>query len=220
RLSLPVPAHDGGWIISFQDYPDVVILDSQLNEVQRLDLQAQSQQYCSTAVALSRDGQGLALSGRTELRIVNRRGKLLHRLSHQPWDAFAGSSCFYDLKDRLWYVRPGDEPGTNDSVTIVDPKSGAIVVEQTIQSEVGHFDLFPCPEHEGALIDVGCGQDGSFLYLARLTGAGLTVEQYPFDDRTFYGGFAPNGREFATGAHQGDAIKVHSFPSGRVIASV
>jgi hypothetical protein len=80
--------------------------------------------------------------------------------------------------------------------------------------------LFPCPDHEGALIDVGCGQGGSFIYLARLTGAGLTVEQFPFDDRTFYGGFAPNGREFASGAHQGDAINVHSFPSGRVIASV
>src|SRR5258708_25580905 len=57
RLSLPVPTHDGGWVISFQDYPDVVILDAQLNEVQRLDLQPQSQQYCSTAVALSRDGK-------------------------------------------------------------------------------------------------------------------------------------------------------------------
>lgn len=220
RLSLPVPAFDGGWVISFQDNPDVMIIDVQLNEIQRLDLQAQTQQYCSTAVAMSGGGDWLALSGRTELRIVNRKGALLHCLPHPPWDTFAGSNCVFDSKDRLWYVRPGNEPGTNDKVTIVDPNSGAILTEHTIINEVGYFDLFPCPDHEGALIEVGCGQDGSFLYLARLTDGGLTVEQYPFNDRTFYGGFAPNGGEFATGAHKGDAVNVHSFPSGRVIASV
>jgi hypothetical protein len=220
RLNLPVPAHDGGWIISFRDHPDVVILDPQLKELQRLDLQAQSQQYCATSVAMSRDSRLLALSTRTDLRIVNRRGDVLHRISHQAWESFAGSSCFFDLKDRLWYVRPGDKPGTNDRLTIIDPNSGAMVAEQIIQNEIGHFELFPCPDHESALIDVGCGQDGSFLYLARLTGGGLTLQRYPFSDRTFYGGFSPDGQEFATGAHQGDAIKIHSFPSGRVIASI
>jgi len=220
RLSLPVPAPDGGWIVSVQDHPDVVLLDPQLNEIQRLDLQAHSQHYCDTAVAMSRDGQRLALSGRTQLRIFNRRGKLLRRLSHEPWYPFYGSSCFFDGDDRLWYVRPRDKPSGDDKLTILHPQWGTILVEQTIESRGGYSHLFPCPDHAGALIHIGCGQDGSFLYLARLTAAGLTVERYPFDDRTFFGGFSPNGREFVTGAHQGDAIKVHSFPSGQVVASV
>jgi hypothetical protein len=220
RLSLPVPTHDGGWIISFQDHPEVVVLDSQLIELLRLNLRAQSQQYCSTAVAMSRDRRLFAVSTRTDLRIVEQHGTVLHRISHRAWDPFTGSCCFLDVKDRLWYVQPGDEPGVSDRLKIVEPHSGETLLEQRIENEIGHFGLFPCPDHESALIEVGCGQDGSYLYLARLTGAGLTIEQYPFNDRTFCGGFAPDGREFVTGAHQGDAVKAHSFPGGQVIASI
>jgi hypothetical protein len=220
RLSLPVPTHDGGWIVSFQDHPDVVVLDSQLNELQRLDLQTQSQQYCFTAVAMSPYGQLLGLSSRIDLRIVNRQGTVLHRIPHRAWESYTGSNCFFDFKDRLWYVRPGDQPGVDDCLTVVEPYSGEILTEQTIENEIGYFDLFLCPDYESALIEVACGQDGSYLYLARLTGAGLTIQEYPFSDRTFLGDFAPGGREFATGAHNGDAVKVHSFPSGHVIASV
>lgn len=222
RLNLPVPTHGGGWLVSFWDHPEVVILDAGLNEVQRLDLQAQSEGYCSTEVAMSRNGALLALSTRTELRLVDRRGAVLRRLPHHAWDAFTGSRCFFDAQGRLWYVRPRDDDEATESgvLTVLDPASGAAVFEQAIESDVGHFVLSPLPDHAGALIDVACGQDGSFLHLARLTGAGLTIEEYPFDDRIFCGGFSPNGSEFITGTHSGDAVKVHSFPGGQVIASV
>src|SRR5712692_1597529 len=147
RLSLPVPTHDGGWIVSFQDHPDVVVLDSELNELQRLDLQAQSQQDCSTAVAVSPYGQLYGLSSRTELRIVNRHGTVLHRIPHRAWQSFTGSSCFFDFKDRLWYVRPGDAPGIDDCLMIVEPYSGTILTEQKIENEIGYFHLFLCPDY-------------------------------------------------------------------------
>ena len=222
RLNFPVPTHGGGWLVSFRDHPEVVILDAGLNEVQRLDLQAQDEGYCSTGVAMSRDGALLALSGRTELLIVDRRGAVLLRLPHPTWDAFTGSSCFFDVQNRLWYVRPCDDDDAAESgvLTVLDPVSGTVVSEQGIGGDVGHFDLFPLPGQGGALIDVSCFQDGSFLHLARLPDAGLTVEAYPFDDRVFFCGFSPNGNEFVTGAHFGDAVKVHSFPGGQIIASL
>lgn len=219
RLNLPVPAPGGGWLVSFRDHPEVVILDAGLNEVQRLDLQAQDEDYCSTGVAMRRDGALLALSARTELRIVDRRGAVLRRFPHPAWDAFTGSSCFFDAQGRLWYIRPYDEATESGVLTVLDAASGATVSEQEVNSDIGHFGLFPLPSLDGALIDVSCGQDGSFLHLARLTGAGLTVEDYPFDDRTMPS-LSPGGGEFATGAHSGNAVKVHAFPGGQVIASV
>jgi len=184
----------------------------------RLDLQAHSQQYCHTAVAMSPDGRLFGLSSRTELRVADRHGAVLHRLTHNAWDA--GSSCFFDLNGRLWYIRPGSSPGLDDCLIVLEPYSGAILAAQTIPNPVGYFFLFPCPDHESALIDLGCGQDGSYLYLARLAGAGLAIEEYPFSNRTFFGGFSPDGREFATGAHDGASLMVHCFPSGRVVASI
>ena len=220
RLNLPVPTHDGGWVTSFRDHPDVILLDSRLNEVQRIDLQAQSEDYCSTEVAMSRDGALFALSARAELRIVNRRGDVIHRLPHDPWEAFTGSSCFFDAAGRLWYVRSYDDAGNDCVLTVLDPVSGTALFEQAIESDIGHFSLSPLPDYKGALIDVSCGQDGSFLYLAQLTASGLAIKEYPFDDRTFSGGFSSDGSEFATGAHQGDTIEVHSFPSGQVTAAI
>jgi hypothetical protein len=169
---------------------------------------------------MSRDGRWLALASRSELRIVDRSGPVVRRIAHDPWDSFCGSSCFFDAEARLWCVRPGDQPGTNDRLTVVPPRRDAALIETVIENPVGHFSLFPCPGGHGALIDVGCGQDGSYLYLARLSDSVLTVEPYPFADRAFAGGFSPNGREFVTGAHSGDALKVHSFPDGRVVGSI
>jgi hypothetical protein len=220
RLSLSAPTPNGGWIISFQDHPGVIILDARLSELQRIDIQAQYQQYCSTNVAMSRDSQLLALSGRTDLQIVNRAGDLIRRISHNAWEPFAGSNCFFDINDRLWYVRPGDDPGRDDRLTVVDPISGARIAERIVENQAGYFGLYPAPDNRGVLLDVGCGQDGSYLYRGCLCSSGLVVEEYPFCDRTFSGGFSPDGLEFVTGAQEGDALKVHSFPGGQVVASV
>ena len=219
RLSLPAPTPGGGWVVSFQDHPDVYLLDRQLDEILTLNLGAQSQNACSTAVAMSPDGQAFAVSARSELRIVSRTGVVLHRIAHRAWPEFTGSGCFFDPNGRLWYVRPGDRLGIDDQVVVLDPEAGRAVAATTIPNGVGHFALYPCPDG-GTLIDVACGQDGSFLSRAWLNGSDLMVEEYPYCDRTFVGGFAPDGREFATGAHEGDSVKVHSYPGGGVVATL
>jgi hypothetical protein len=196
----------------------LVVLDSALHEILRLDLQAEPQHRYHAA--MSPDGLWLGLSARTELRVVNRRGMVFHRFPHNAWESFTGSNCFFDAKCRLWYVQPGDQPGVDDRLSILNPGSGERIAERTIRNPVGLFYLFPCPDQESVLVDVGCGQDGSYLYLARLDGAELTLAEYPFDDRTFSGGFSLDGREFVTGAHAGDALMVHSFPNGHVVASI
>src|SRR5262245_59769415 len=86
-------APNGGWLISFLDQPGVIILDSNLAEVKRLKIPAQMQDYCMGEVAMSRDGQLIALSTRTEMRMYDQEGKEIYQITHQPWEDFTGSSC-------------------------------------------------------------------------------------------------------------------------------
>src|SRR5260370_39959756 len=77
RLSNPVPTHDGGWVISFRAHPEVLILDAQLKLLLGLTLGTRTPGYYSRNVAMSRDGNFLALSSRSELLIVDRQGVVL-----------------------------------------------------------------------------------------------------------------------------------------------
>src|SRR5262245_61109790 len=90
HLSIVTRTHDSEWVIAFRDHPEVVILDSQLKQRRRVDLQAQDQRYCRTSVALSRDRRWFGVSVRTELRIVNRNGKVVHRIPHRAWGEAGG----------------------------------------------------------------------------------------------------------------------------------
>src|SRR5262245_1297843 len=111
RLNRLVRSPDGGWMISFRDDPELVILDSALNIRRRLDLQTQSQPYHCRSAAMSRDGRLIALSSQAELGVVDRSGMGIARLTHSAWQDFCGSSGVFDLENRLWYVRPGQHPG-------------------------------------------------------------------------------------------------------------
>src|SRR5262249_42759769 len=109
RAGSPVQTHAGGWILSFYDQPEVVILDSRLQDIARVDVQAQAQECCRTEVAMSK-ACVIAVSSRDELRLVSATGAVIDRFPHRPWESWEGSSCLFDRKDRLWYVRPVPNP--------------------------------------------------------------------------------------------------------------
>ncbi len=223
-IGSPVP-WDGGWIIAQPDPPSVILLDASLQVIRQFALPVATEDYVYTEVACSRDARFLAISARTRIEIFDSNGESLHTIAHEPWDSFEGSTCCFDADGKLWCVQPQKEEDGCDHLTIIDPESGEVVAEQAIRDEhgnpadVGHFSLYPCPNGVDMLLNLACGQDGSLLYLAHRTPQRLEVNAYPFDDRTFSGGFSPNGREFVTGAHQGDSVKVHAFPSSQVLAS-
>jgi hypothetical protein len=214
RLGRPVRTHDGGWVISFRDQPSAVVLDGRLNEVLRLDVPADAH------IAAGRAGPGFAVLTKKELRVLDPKGTLRHAIPQRGWQPWAGTDCAIDGHDRVWYARPGDKPGTNDCLVIVDPTSGATVAEERFENDVGFFALHACLDPDSMLVEVSCGQDGSFLYHAAWTGSKIAIQPYPFEDRSFSGGFSPDGREFVSGSHEGDGVQVHGLPDGRVVASI
>ncbi len=221
RLALPSPTPAGGWLVAFADQPDVICFDSDLNEIWRLTVKIERSPYRWPSVALSPDEQTIAYSTETDLYILDRNGTIRYSLVADLNNPYTGSECMFDTHNRLWFVQRGDLNTGSDRLLVLEPTSGAILFQQTLANERGHFYLYPCPDRQSVLLDEACGQDGSFLYLACIRGDGLGVTRLGFDDRTFFWGFAPNGREFATGAHHAqDSLKIHSFPQGTVIAAV
>jgi hypothetical protein len=199
----------------------VVILDSKLNEIHRLNLPPQSKDFYKTSVALSRHGIFIAQSGPNALVIFDQKGGVLHRTEHKAWSNCEGGHCVFDLEDRLWHVQPSNDCESSVFLRVLEPFSGKTIAERKIRNDIGFHRLFLCPNQKSIMIEVACGQDGSFLHLARLRTSGLAIEHYPFNDRTFFGGgFSPDGTEFVTGAHSADSLKIHSFPRGQVVATI
>jgi hypothetical protein len=214
RLGRPVQTHDGGWVISFRDQPAAMVLDERLNEILRLDVPVDAH------IAAGRAGPGFAVLTKEELRILEPNGTIRHTIPQRAWQPWAGTDCAIDGHGRVWYARPGDKPGTNDCLVIVDPASGTTVAEEVIENDVGFFALYACLDPNSMLVEVSCGQDGTFLYHAAWTGSKIAIQPYPFEDRSFSGGFSPDGREFVTGSHEGDGVQVHGLPDGQVAASI
>lgn len=222
-LPAPVPSN-GGWIVVQRDPPLVILLDASLQVVRQLLLPVATEQHVWTEVACSGDGRYLAISARTRIEIFDSDGASLHRIVHAP--VAYGNDCCFDAEDKLWCVQPREKLDACDHLIVIDPESGEVLAEQVIRdqngnpAELGHYSLYLCPNGVDMLLNLACGQDGSYLFLANRTRESLEVNAYPFDDRTFSGGFSPNGQEFVTGAHQGESLKIHAFPSGQVLASL
>jgi hypothetical protein len=219
-LSRIVPTRGDGWLVGFRDRSEVVFHDHRLGEIRQVDLHVRYEFQGGTELSLSPDERFFAFASREELRIADSRGRPIHRLPHDAWESYCGSGCLFDRKGRLWCVLPGDDRGSDDRLTIIDPASGGIVAQGVIQNGMGYFGFYASPDEDAVLIECACGQDGSDLYLARLNGSEIAIAKFDYSDRSFSGGFSPSGTEFVTGAQWGDSLKVHSFPDGRELASL
>jgi hypothetical protein len=220
RLHLPVPTFDGRWLVTTYDDSCVYVLDSQLRQTERVDLGIETGGYVRPSVSLSANGRWFAAATIARVKILDRSGRPHHSLPQPSWQAFEGSSCIFDRSNRLWFVRPHEDGSYETVLCVVNPDTGRVIAEHELTCDLGHHELTLCPDGQSVMGDVGCGQDGSYLYLARLQAGKLDVREYPFSDRTFVGNFSQDGSEFATGAHCGDKVAVHSFPSGDVIGEI
>jgi hypothetical protein len=220
RLNSPSPTYAGGWLISFQDGPEVICFDANLDESWRLAANIRRPKYGRLSFALSPDQQFLACANEEGVFILDRKGAPIHSYPHDINHRYTTSGCCFDSRNRLWCVQASDWNLRMATVIVIEPQSGAIIARQAFRCEGGHFAFYPSRDLDTVLLDEACGQDGSFLYVARLTDSELTVSNYGFSDRTFYWGFSADGGEFATGAHrQGSALQIHAFPGGQVIGS-
>ncbi|MEV5427761.1 hypothetical protein [Streptomyces sp. NPDC052701] len=139
-----------------------------------------------------------------EPQAVQRRG-------HRP-------SCVLSLDGGVvWVYRPDALAGRGrpDQWVALDAGSGAVIAQADLRT-VGHGGQQLLHRTSGhVLLDVGEGQDGSVIYRASLTEAGMDLFSYPWDDRCLIG-LSPDGRRFMTVHHEQADMAIHDYPEGEV----
>ncbi|MEW2495290.1 hypothetical protein AB0942_17415 [Streptomyces nodosus] len=133
------------------------------------------------------------------------------RHGHRP-------GCVLSLDGRVvWVYRPDAMAGRDrpDQWVALDAGSGAVIAQADLQT-VGHGGVQLLHGTSGqVLLDVGEGQDGSVIYRASLTEAGMDLFCYPWGDRCLID-LSPDGRQFVTVDHNQADIAVHTYPEGGV----
>ncbi|MFJ8434945.1 hypothetical protein ACIQ9P_26955 [Kitasatospora sp. NPDC094019] len=139
----------------------------------------------------------------------------LQRHGHEP-------GCVLSLDGRLlWVYRPDAMAGRGrpDQWVALDAGSGAVTAQADLQT-VGHGGVqLPHATSGQVLLNVGEGQDGTAVYRASPTGAGMDLFQYPWDDRCLID-LSPDGHRFMTVNHDQGDITVHAYPGGEVVFSL
>lgn len=167
------------------------------------DLQRAYYTTLNAVVCVTTDGVEVWRSG-LEPESVRRHG-------HKP-------GCVLSLDGRVvWVYRPDAMAGRNrpDQWVALDAGSGAVIAQADLQT-VGHGGVQLLHETSGhVLLDVGEGQDGSVIFRASLTEAGMDLFSYPWDDRCLID-LSPDGRHFMTVDHTQADMAIHTYPEGEV----
>ncbi|MBO9731359.1 MAG: hypothetical protein J7623_22155 [Chitinophaga sp.] len=200
-----------GYLLSFDNKPTVIRLDSGLKEVWRKDLQAGQVRYVSCKVRANEDGSLIALSGYNDVRIYDGNGQLRWTFTHEPWESFAGASCFFSHGNQLlWLIAPGD----HDRVYVARTSDFAMVDSCMMGGDqVYHYNFLPTPDPEKILIEAAAGQDDCLLYQVQLKDDKIILDTLHSCNDRIAGNFSSNGQELATAPHYSEGIEVFSFPS-------
>jgi hypothetical protein len=200
----------GGYLLHFSARPEVIRLDASLREVWRKNLQAQTTHYVTCEVAASPDGQLIALSGETAVRITDNSGQLLWQYDHEPWYHFLGSGCFFSADVQyIWFVSPGHQ----DTLHMVRLPDFKIVNSYPMEAnQERSYTFHATPDKEKFLIETPAGQDGITLYLVQFSDDKMAIEELVQCNDSVAGNFSPDGKAFVTGPHYEEEIKLYSFP--------
>ncbi|MEU0884333.1 hypothetical protein ABZ345_37560 [Lentzea sp. NPDC005914] len=133
------------------------------------------------------------------------------------------AGCAFSLDGKaVWLFRPdamGHWNDGNDTWHVLDAATGAVLASADLGT-VGHGgNQHVHPGGTDVLVDVGEGQDGSFLFRGRLNDNTLEVLAYPWDDRVLVA-FAADGHHFMTVHHEQNDVAFHTYPDGEVVIRV
>lgn len=200
-----------GYLLSFEDKPTVIRLDTDLKEIWRKDLQAQRVRYVSCKISANADGSLIAISGCHDVRIYDGNGQLRWTFTHEPWESFAGASCFFSHHDRfLWLIAPGD----HDRLYVARTSDFAMVDSYMMEGEQNYnYHFLSTPDPEKILIDAAAGQEDCQLYQVQLKDDKIVLEILDTCNDRVSGNFSPNGLELVTAPHNDEGIALFSFPS-------
>jgi hypothetical protein len=202
---------DGGYLMSFEERPEVIRLDQQLKEIWRRDLQAQKLRYVSCYISVNADASLMALSGYHDIRIFDTAGALRWTFTHEPWNSFTGANCFFSPDGSLlWIIAPG-EP---DHLYVVRSSDFAMLDHYALEGhQENNYQFMATPDTAKVLIEVAAGQDDAALLLVQLTDGKITLQELSSCRDRIAGNFSPNGKEFVTGSHNSEGIEIFTFPT-------
>ncbi|HEY9262571.1 hypothetical protein [Chitinophaga sp.] len=201
---------DGGYLLSFEERPEVIRLDRDLKEIWRRDLQAQKIRYVGCKVSANANGSLIGVSGYKDIRIFDGTGNLLWTFTHEPWNSFTGANCFFSPDNSLlWIIAPG----APDHLYVIRAADFAMLDHYTLDGhQENNYSLIATPDNEKVLIEVAAGQDDASLLLVQFTDGKIRVQELSACQDRIAGNFSPNGNEFVTGPHNSAGIEIFSFP--------
>ncbi|MGO4291163.1 hypothetical protein [Chitinophaga sp. RAB17] len=209
---------DGGYLLSFEERPEVIRLDRDLKEVWRRDLQAQNIRYVSCHISANADASLIGVSGYNDIRIFDAAGQLRWTFTHEPWNSFTGANCFFSPDNLLlWIIAPGDP----DHLYVIRCTDFAMLDHYTLNGhQENNYNFMATPDKEKVLMEVAAGQDDASLFLIQLTDGKITLQELLSCNDRIAGNFSPNGNEFVTGPHNSEGIEIFAFPSFENTASL
>lgn len=125
-------------------------------------------------------------------------------------DLTADAAAF--VADRLLVTAPA---GDRHRVLLIDPATGAVLDEATVDADQAIAFITPHPTEPVALIDFGMGQDGSLAVRAEIEGDALRVTEVLTGQDPVIAGFNPSGTRLLVAPHPNDpdALRVLAWPS-------
>jgi hypothetical protein len=206
---------DVGWLVQTAQ-PNVLVLGEDLREKVRFPLPSTWRGAHWVAPTLDL----VAVSERERVLLIDARGRIVWAFSHHAWGVGGSESgCCWVSPDRnyVWATAPTEDGP--DQWLVLDATHGGLVGASQLQCHAAGSHPVPHPDGSHVGLSVGEGQDGADVYwgcwedgrpaVARLDDRGRVL----IDVR-------PSGRQYLTTPHGSadDAVAVHEFPSGRVVA--
>ena len=174
--------------------------------------------------ALSPSGDHAAIATRDLLACVDRTGNELWRFEFGPVtgrEVLSRSDCRYSLDGTVvWLYRPDDYAGRGDIDRwfALHAATGEVIGDAPLPTPGGHgASQFLHPDGIHILLDVGCGQDGSYLFKGWIDQGRMASTPWPSADAPDFGD--QRIADVSEGGvmvfdHEGDEVAFLDFPSG------
>jgi hypothetical protein len=203
----------GTWTVITRE-PSVVVLDRGLRAGARFSLPS----TCRGPHGVSPELTRLAVAGRDEVSLIDLRGQVLWSTRHHPWGegGSESGSCAFDVQGQhVWATVPSKN---GDVWQVLDAKNGKVLGFAPLHCNAAGSEVLIHPDGEHVGLSVGEGQDAVRIYWGSFRNGQLQVVEHDRQDRVLCD-IHPSGKMFLTTPHGEGPVALHSFPSGRVVAT-
>ncbi|THV33674.1 hypothetical protein [Glycomyces buryatensis] len=174
-------------------------------------------------------GEFAVFASRDALTCVDRVGNELWHFDFGPRPGtdhgIGRASCTYSKDGSVvWLYRPdiGRGRGDTDRWFALDASHGAVIGEAPLVVPCGLGGWYlPHPDGRTMFMEVGCGQDGAYLFSGTVADGGLTWAPWPEPDHPDLGDrslldFTPDGTGMLVIDFDGDHVMIYDYPSAAV----